>query len=303
MNITGGKITNDKIKIAKGVRDISKVKANMDWIQLKEINVNKSDLNKRIGSAVIDYYMFAYRLDVITYKHKDINFYDWIKNPSKYLGPKGIIFYKKFIKERTPYNFYTLYVSSVSIFKPLLSKYIYKMFKPHTVLDPTMGWGGRLIGAMAIPNIKYIGFDTNTDLIKPYKDMVKDLKISDRCNLYFSDSAKADLSKFKYDMVFTSPPYYTSNRSIETYEGMPNYKDVDDWYKKFFYPVFNNAYKHMDKGGYFCINTNVEGFELLKRFLGAPNKKININNTVARRGKIDGEFKDASKEYIYVWIK
>ena len=51
----------------------------------------------------------------------------------------------------------------------MISKYLYEIYKPTTILDFSMGWGGRLVAAMTIPNIKYIGFDTNTDLINPYK--------------------------------------------------------------------------------------------------------------------------------------
>jgi DNA modification methylase len=133
--------------------------------------------------------------------------------------------------------------------------------------------------------------------------MVKDLNISKRVKLIFKDSSKADLSKFNYDMVFTSPPYYKNNKVLEQYEDMPEYKDNEDWYDKFFYPVFSNAYKNMKVGGHFCINTNIEGYEMLKRFLGKCNKKININNTVAHRFRIEGKFKNYSKEFIYIWIK
>ena len=300
--IQGGKITEQKIKIACRTRPITKEDATKDLERLMEIHPTKSDLNKKIGNKFIDYYMFPYRLDVITYK-RNINYYDFIKSPSSYMGPKGYKYYKEFIKKDNPFHFYSLYFSSVSIFKPLLSKYIYELFKPTTVLDPTMGWGGRMVGAMVLPDINYIGFDTNTDLIKPYKQMVKDLKISKRVRLIFKDSSKYDLSEFKYDMVFTSPPYYKNNKVLEKYEGMPEYTDKEDWYNKFFHPLFSSAYDHMSVGGHFCINTNLEGYDMLKRFLGPCNKKIDINNEFARRGRVEGEFKNASKEYIYIWNK
>jgi tRNA G10 N-methylase Trm11 len=300
--IQGGKITKQKIAIAEKIRPIMEDQAIKDLENLININPTKKDLNRIIGNRFIDYYMFPYRLDVNTYKHNS-NFYEFYKSPSSYLGEKGLKYYKEFIKTNSPFDFYTLYISSVSIFKPLLSKYIYKLFNPSCVLDPTMGWGGRMVGAMVLPDIKYIGFDTNQDLIKPYKKMVKDLKISKRVKLIFKDSSKADLSKFNYDMVFTSPPYYKKNKVLEQYENMPEYNDKEDWYDKFFYPVFSNAYKHMKVGGKFCINTNNEGYDMLKRFLGKCDKKINIKNTKAQRYRVEGEFKNDSKEYIYIWFK
>ena len=52
---------------------------------------------------------------------------------------------------------------------------IYNMYKPQSVLDFTMGWGGRLIGACAYNVPMYIGIDANKNLIEPYKKMIDDL--------------------------------------------------------------------------------------------------------------------------------
>ena len=67
--------------------------------------------------------------------------------------------------------------------------------------------------------------------------------------------------------------------------------------------MFSSAYDHMSVGGHFCINTNTEGYDMLKRFLGPCNKKIDINNEFARRRRVEGKFENVSKEYIYIWNK
>ena len=84
----GGKITQQKISMANKIRPITEEEAFNDLEKLIDIHPTKKDLNKRIGNTLIDYYMFPYRLDVITYKHKGINFYDFVKSPSSYLGDK-----------------------------------------------------------------------------------------------------------------------------------------------------------------------------------------------------------------------
>jgi len=307
----GGEMTKTKKIVASKIRNITKEDALKDLNNLIEIQPTKKDLNKRSGNAFLNYWMFPYRLDVKGNKlNKDgFNFYDFYKKPSDYLGEKGYKYFQEFIKEKSQnidnniFHFYTLYMVSVSLFKPLISKYIYQIYNPTCILDPTMGWGGRMLGAVVIPDIKYIGFDTNTDLKEPYKEMIKELKVSKRVKLYFKDSSKADFSKFNYDMVFTSPPYYKNKKLLEDYEGMPDYKDEQDWFEKFFYPVFSNSYKYLKKGGYFCINTNKEGYEMLKSFLGKCDKKMDIKNTVPNRNRIDGEFKNVSQEFIYIWNK
>lgn len=289
-----------------------------DYNKLVEIHPKQNDLNKLIGNRFIDYYMFPYRLNTGCNRFKGVNFYEFNNNPSSYLGEKKIVAFNTYVKEemskgiskeKASYKFFGHWVCSVAIFKPIISKYLYEIYKPHTILDITMGWGGRLAGAMSIPNTKYIGYDTNTDLKKPYAEMIKDLNCSNRVKLFFKDSAKADLSKFKYDMVFTSPPYFLkgSNKSIEGYVNMPSYESYDDWSEKFFNPVMTNAYNHMEKGGAFCINTNSTDYQLLKKLFGIPNRKINIRNTASKRdpkekAEIDKKVVK-STEYIYIWIK
>ena len=71
--IQGGKINQHKINIAHKVRPISDEDATKDIENLINIHPTKKDLNRRMGNTFIDFYMFPYRLDVITYKHKGIN--------------------------------------------------------------------------------------------------------------------------------------------------------------------------------------------------------------------------------------
>lgn len=40
---------------------------------------------------------------------------------------------------------------------------------------------------------------------------------------------------------------------LEKYENS-NYKDSEDFLKKFYNPVVLNSYKHLKKGGHFCLN-------------------------------------------------
>ena len=287
--IQGGKITKQKIAIAKKIRPIMEDNAIKDLENLINIEPTKKDLNKIIGNRFIDYYMFPYRLDVNTYIFNS-NFYEFYKSPSSYLGNKGLKYYKEFIKTKSPFQFYSLYGSSVSIFKPLLSKYIYQLFNPSCVLDPTMGWGGRMVGAMVLPDIKYIGFDTNQDLIKPYKEMVKDLKISKRVKLIFKDSSKADLSKFNYDMVFTSPPY----ENIEVYENGSK-KTTSEW-AQFYTTIFQKLWDHLrNKNGVYAININADIYQkYLVPLFGECEEKIELKKSTRNK---------KYKEFIYLWRK
>ena len=66
-------------------------------------------------------------------------------------------------------------LGSVVMFKATTAKYLYKKFKAKSVLDPTAGWGGRMLGAWSL-GINYTGIDTNVEMIPAYNDMMAFLK-------------------------------------------------------------------------------------------------------------------------------
>ena len=214
------------------------------------------------------------------------------------------------------YHIFNLYQSSITIFKPVLAMEIYNKFKPHTVLDPTMGWGGRLVGACALNSSssseknpsgypkKYIGIDINKNLEKPYiemKDKLKELGTKTEIQLMFKDALKVDYSKLKYDMVFTSPPYY----NIEIYKGTIR-QSKEEWDENFYKPLFEKTYKYLENGGHYILNVPSEVYErvciplLGKADILFPLKKIERGTSSTKTGK---EVNINYKEYIYIWKK
>ena len=294
--------------LVKVIRNITEEQAKQDYSKLVNIHPTENDLNKLIGNKIVDYYTFPQRLSTRSGKRKNMNFYDFYQDPSKWITPHALSLYEKHVsnkidkgktKEWSSYDFYTNWIHNPTSFKPIIAKHLYEMYKPKTVLDISMGWGGRLIGAMSIPEIKYIGFDTNIELIDSYQSIVSDLDVADRVTLIFDDSSNADFSKFKYDMVFSSPPYFEKIKPIESYEHMPSYDNYNDWTQRFFNPVMTNAWSYLEEGGYFCINTNYKNYELLHKLFGDPYNKINIRNH-----KRQASSRTNSKgEYIYIWKK
>jgi len=230
-----------------------------------------------------------------------MDFYEFYRNKSEYEKKKYIDKLLKYIGKRDIkawYSVFSLYFSSIKIFKPLISMEIYHEFKPKTILDPTMGWGGRLLGACVLDIHKYIGIDLNKNLKIPYEKMTKHLKelgTKTIIDLRFQDALTVDYSKLDYDMVFTSPPYY----NIETYTGMKRMKK-EEWNENFYKPLFEKTYRHMKKG-YFILNIPIEVYEdVCIGLLGKANRLIPLN--IQKRGQ-SGKTKINYKEYIYVWKK
>ena len=70
------------------------------------------------------------------------------------------------------YECFRINLGSIVMFKATTAKYLYKKYKATHVLDPTAGWGGRMLGAWAL-DIDYTGIDTNTEMKPAYDGMMK----------------------------------------------------------------------------------------------------------------------------------
>jgi 16S rRNA G966 N2-methylase RsmD len=115
-----------------------------------------------------------------------------------------------------------------SQFPPSIAIQVYKYFNPRHVLDPFAGWGDRCIAAMSM-NLNYTGVDSNKNLKPYYKDMVSFYPSKSKVKMFYKSCDKVDLDKVDFDLVLTSPPYWTEkNKCIENYNFMPQSD-----YKKF----------------------------------------------------------------------
>ena len=98
---------------------------------------------------------------------------------------------------------------SVSIFKPLLAKWLYERYvmRGATVWDPCAGFGGRLLGAMAAGVGKYIACEPNPRTAEELGLLVDSIGVTDKVSLHFLPLEHMLLDARSVDLVFTSPPY------------------------------------------------------------------------------------------------
>jgi len=200
----------------------------------------------------------------------------------------------KLTKEGLWWRIFNLYFGSINVFKPLIAMNMYCRYRPKSVLDFTMGWGGRLVGACALNIPRYIGIDLNKQLEKPYKEMKDTLEKHSTTDikLYFEDALKVDYSKLDYDMVLTSPPYY----NIELYNGTKK-MSKEDWDNNFYKPIFERTFKYLKKGGHYCLNIPADVYERVAvEVLGKAHEFVPLP-----KSKRTGE--ETYKEFIYVWVK
>ena len=166
------------------------------------------------------------------------------------------------------YECFRINLGSIVMFKSTTAKYLYQKYKATHVLDPTAGWGGRMLGAWAL-DIDYTGIDTNTEMKPAYEGMMKFLDNEQEfdSNLFETENSKlqmiwqscldVDFSKIPYDFVLTSPPYI----NLELYEHMTPWQSDQAFYEQFFIPLWKKCMTHIKPGGVICFNISPKMYE------------------------------------------
>ena len=155
-----------------------------------------------------------------------------------------------------------------------------------------MGWGGRLMAAVANGVDRYIGCDSNVELKGPYQEMVANLgEHETKIDLFFQDALTLDYGNLPaYDMVLTSPPYYNTER----YPGQPD-RSKAEW-NTFYRNLIEKTYGHMMVGGHYCMNVSQAIYrDEFVPVLGESDYQVPMNKHQRSQSR--------STEYIYVWRK
>ena len=171
----------------------------------------------------------------------------------------------------------------VSQFSPVAAAALYYMYLPKgggAVWDPSMGWGGRMLGAWSCDRVtKYIGSDPSTDTFAGLQRMKRDLKrlMPDReiriepHKLGSETSAmRAKLKPRSVHLIMTSPPYWNREKySDEETQSCVQYKTKEEWLEGFLGGTLDNCQRALKPGGHLIINiAGVPGFrDLPKQFV------------------------------------
>lgn len=188
---------------------------------------------------------------------------------------------------------------SVSNFRPTIAKWVYQMFSPDggDVLDPCAGYGGRLFGAMCSHVGEYVGIDPSEESVTGNINLAITLSNISKgtypnCllkKLPFEDYE----TKRKFDLVFTSPPYFNTEKySDDSNQSYIRYPEYSNWRDNFLKVLISNSYGMLKENGYLVLNvgkpidkdTYIIGTEIfrhepityhmrLSKFLGQGNKK------------------------------
>ena len=203
---------------------------------------------------------------------------------------------------------------AIVFFKSSTAKYIYKKFNAKNVLDPTAGWGGRMLAAMSL-DILYEGYDTNVNMREAYFNMMymksNAWKVSvgasteaiykpDNNNIVmrWKNCLEGDFTGNRhgeaFDLVLTSPPY----GNMELYEHMTPWKNDEAYFTEFLVPLMNKLFKETNCP--ICINISPRIYHKLTSSLNNYGIRA-CDEEIDLRQQMGKQYKTKSQDLIYVW--
>jgi len=294
----------DKVFIAKQIKPITLEIVDREMDQLIDIGTNACNIGprSRVGNNIVDFFTFVQRLE--TKGKYDASFFDFLQNIEEFKKKKFIqtmlTYYAEVKNKNNTKNeyvvlkeVYNICISAINIMRPLNCMEIYTKYKGRKVLNFCAGWGGSLIAASALKLDTYYGVEINTDLSKPYMQMIDYLatKSPTKIDIRIGDALEIDYLKMDYDLVFASPPYYM----LEKYPHNTKYDSKRDMDKLFYKPLFLKTYNGLQQGGHYIINICKEVYEkVLIELLGPAHESFSL-----KKSKRQNDY----TEMVYVWLK
>lgn len=243
------------------MKDIKK-----DWnnlvkkVVIKDGNIIKIDARARTGQKIIDNFMWGNFYNTRNYKGNSVISEIKYDNLVKALVMNVMMHSTPYKSEIIKMIVAVSGLAPVTKFRALTTKAILNYFGAKTVLDPCIGWGGRMLGTLATSSA-YIGCEPDPITFSSLEKMKTEITTEITQNLctLFNLPAEEGLplihSRYgpKYfDMILTSPPYF----NLELYGGgkqsTNSYTNWDDWVNKWLLPVVTQSLELLKDDGISC---------------------------------------------------
>jgi hypothetical protein len=146
-------------------------------------------------------------------------------------------------------------------FKPSLMVGFIKYLGSKRILDPFMGWSDRLIAAISQDDKieYYVGIDSNSELFPGYKEIINFFIPSENDRkkyiLIEGEFEKVTLPNLKYDLIFSSPPYYDLEEYSDKNQSYIG-RNLEQWYNDFLISSLEKMWSVLEKNGFMVLHIN-----------------------------------------------
>lgn len=139
--------------------------------------------------------------------------------------------------------------SPVTMYPPLMTKGLLTTYDCHSVFDPCVGWGGRMLGTTCL-GAHYTGCEPYTQTYQGLTRMINELHLHESTTLYNRgvETMLDELDNQTFDACITSPPYFNLEiYSDESTQSIQKYPTYDEWIHKFIKPIIDYVCSHVTK--------------------------------------------------------
>lgn len=229
-----------------------------DWVALvkKEVidggDIIPIDARSRPGHKLLDHHM-PHFWDVTNYKGKSVRSLFTQEAVEKALITNICMHSTPYKSEIRRMLLMTGGLGNVTKYRTVTAKSIVKFYDAKKVLDPCIGWGGRMLGALAA-GAEYVGCEPDPKTVAGLRGILEDLPSDARKATIIAQPAEVGLDGVKgvFDMVLTSPPYF----NLEVYTGgdqsTNKYKTWELWTENWLKPVILKGLALLKEGGVSC---------------------------------------------------
>jgi hypothetical protein len=240
------------------------------------------DARSRPGHKFLDHYM-PHFYDVKNYKGKSVKGQMTQEAVEKALLANLCMHSTPYKSEIRRMITMTSGLGNVTKYRTVTAKAIVEFFHAKRVLDPCVGWGGRMLGSLsADSDVVYVGCEPDPNTAKGLRGMLEDPAIPEavrRRGTILEQPIEVALPALqameKFDCVLTSPPYFNLELYTAGQQSTNEYWSWDDWTSKWLKPVILGCLMCLKPTGVSCWS--VKNFKTDKLYpLADFVKKVHI---------------------------
>lgn len=232
-----------------------------DWKSLVKKDVMTFDSRSRIGHKLLDHHMPHF----------------WSVTNSEGVSVRSMMNVESLRKaillnaqmHSTPYKSEirrTLVLSgglaSVTKYRASISKYLTKRYSAKAVLDPCIGWGGRMIGVLAA-GANYIGCEPDPNTFRGLQGILSDIQQTADISNTTAEELVPTLADECVDMILTSPPYYSLEMYTAGNQSVKSDMTWEAWVSTWLRPVIEGCLRCLRADGKSCWS--VKNFKIKSR--------------------------------------
>jgi|LauGreSBDMM110SN_4_FD.fasta_scaffold00046_19 hypothetical protein len=146
-------------------------------------------------------------------------------------------------------------LSTVTKYRAITAKKICLLYRANSVLDPCIGWGGRMLGTICLGK-KYVGFEPDFTTYSKLLNILENTSIPKEARelaRVINQPVEKGIAEIDetFDMVLTSPPYF----NLEIYtcgeQSIDSFSTWEDW-EKWLEEVIVQCLGKLNPGGTSC---------------------------------------------------